>query len=229
MVSENASRFDFDEVADSYDDWYDTPTGGLYDRIEKRIVREWLPSPSGGKRLLEIGSGTGHWSRFFTQAGFQVVGIDCSRRMLLAASAQRIPGATFLFADARAVPFASGLFDVTAAITTLEFVTEPERALSEMARCTRPGGTLIIGALNRDSSLGIRRRRNPSPIFKNTGMLTVRWITKHLAVFGRSHVRTVAFSRPRLGIGPVEWVARKTRLPWGDFIIAACRVGVRSD
>jgi len=219
------SSFDFDDVADAYDAWYNTSTGSLYDRIEKRAVEEWMPPPSGGDRLLEVGSGTGHWSRFFARAGFRVTGLDCAPGMVRAARAKRIEGTTFLIADAMEIPFASGSFDVTVAITTLEFVTQPDRALSEMARCTRRGGTLIVGALNRNSILGIRRRRRPSPIFEGIGMLTVEWIREHLAAYGRPHVRTVAYSWPRLGARSIEWVGRKAHLPWGDFIVAACRVG----
>jgi ubiquinone/menaquinone biosynthesis C-methylase UbiE len=224
MLPQPGSRFDFDRVADSYDAWYDTPAGILYDRIEKRAVAECLPPPSRGDRLLEVGAGTGHWSRFFSAAGFRVFGIDLSRRMTRVAGSQRAPGTVFLVGDARSVPFASRTFDLTAAITLLEFVTEPEQVLSEMARCTRPGGTILVGALNRNSLLGIRRRLRPSPIFANAEMPTVGWIRKHLAAYGTVKVGTVAFSWPRPGARPLEWAGRKARLPWGDFIVASCRL-----
>jgi len=44
-------------------------------------------------------------------------------------------------ADDSSLSFADGSFDVMAAITVLEFLCDPERALQEMVRCThRPGG-----------------------------------------------------------------------------------------
>jgi len=51
----------FDEMADNYDRWYETPVGAAVDRMEKRAFLRVL-EPKVGERLLEVGSGTGHWS-----------------------------------------------------------------------------------------------------------------------------------------------------------------------
>ena len=39
--------FDFGSIALSYDAWYDTDEGRLYDRLEKRAVERLLHSPAG--------------------------------------------------------------------------------------------------------------------------------------------------------------------------------------
>lgn len=46
MATGSGSRIDYDPIADSYGGWYETPTGALYDRIEKQAVGEFMPSGS---------------------------------------------------------------------------------------------------------------------------------------------------------------------------------------
>ena len=80
--SEKSARFDFDSVADTYDKWYDTAEGAMYDRLEKKALSRYLPQNAQGMKLLEIGCGTGHWSQFFSEHGFEVTGVDVSGRMI---------------------------------------------------------------------------------------------------------------------------------------------------
>ena len=51
---------------------------------------------------------------------------------------------TFEVADAMALPWADDSFDVVHAHQVLQHVPEPVRALREMARVTRPGGTVAV-------------------------------------------------------------------------------------
>ncbi len=46
------------------------------------------------------------------------------------------------------LPFLTGSFDVTLALTVLEFVSDPYAMLAEMWRVLQPGGRLVIGVLN---------------------------------------------------------------------------------
>ena len=64
---------------------------------------------------------------------------------------------TFEVADACDLPFEDGSFDVTACMATLEFIPEPAAAVREMARCTKSGGHILVGTLNRLSPLNRRR------------------------------------------------------------------------
>ena len=84
-----ASRFDFDMVAGSYDSWYAGRRAACYDRLEKKLIASLLPADGEGKKLLEIGCRTGHWSGFFSEYGFEVTGLDISERMINAALQKR--------------------------------------------------------------------------------------------------------------------------------------------
>lgn len=224
IVAAAGSRIDYEPFADSYDRWYEDPAGARYDRLEKEAIEAFLPPAAEGDRLLEVGSGTGHWSSFLVEQGFRVVGLDISPAMVRVAQSKSIRRARFLVADGGRIPFADGIFDVVAAITVLEFVRDPDRVLEEMARCTRRGGVLIIGALNRRSLLGLRRRLRPSRLFAEAEMFTVGELLDLLRGCGPASARSIAFGWPLWAAPILEWVGRKSRLPWGDFIVARCRV-----
>ena len=77
---------------------------------------------------------------------------------------------------AEALQFQDGTFDVALAVTSLCFVQDARRAVSEMARVLRPGGRLVIGELGRRSLWTAQRRIRTSlgdPIWRAIKFRTV--------------------------------------------------------
>ncbi|MGC9327733.1 MAG: class I SAM-dependent methyltransferase [Candidatus Hinthialibacter sp.] len=142
------SLFDFGPLAETYEDWYNTPWGQENDFVQQQDALEILRQAPRGGRLLDVGCGAGHWSRFFHSLGYEVHGVDFSTQMIRTAKTTA-PECTFSVGDACALPFRTASFDMAASMAALEFMTAPETALQEMARCVKPGGRLIIGTLNR--------------------------------------------------------------------------------
>ena len=66
----------------------------------------------------------------------------------------------YIEGDALALPFADNSFDYCSAITSLCFVTEPEKEISEMLRVSRNG--VILGLLNRHSLLHYKKEHSTS-------------------------------------------------------------------
>jgi len=130
-TADKLSRFDFDVVADAYDQWYETDEGAMYDRLERKVISRFLRQNVQVMKLLEVGCGTGHWSQFFSDCGFEVTGVDISERMIKIAQSKNMANASFQLADGHSLPFEDKSFDVTAAITTLEFVRDAELVLRE--------------------------------------------------------------------------------------------------
>jgi SAM-dependent methyltransferase len=97
-----------------------------------------------GRDVLEVGAGAGQCSRWLTAQGARAVATDVSAGMLRAG--RRLDAATgvvtpALQADARALPFAAGSFDVVfTAFGALPFVPDTARVHAEVARVLRPGG-----------------------------------------------------------------------------------------
>ena len=224
MAELTSSRFDFDRIAPRYDAWYRTPRGMMYDRLEKRAMDRLLPPPSSGGRLLEVGCGTGHWSEYFLQRGFEVRGVDVSEPMVTIARQRKI-AADFGVADAMRLPLADESFDVAAAITVLEFVTDASRVVSEMARCVRKnGGTLIIGALNRLSANNQRKQRQANSMYASARMLSPSEMDALLTPFGEPTVRVAGFvpqTDRTVWLSPLlEWIGGLTRGERGAFLAA---------
>ncbi|GAI58552.1 unnamed protein product, partial [marine sediment metagenome] len=96
----SSESFDFASLAKDYDLWYQTPEGKMYDQAEKSTVLKLLRPAKPGDRLLDVGCGTGHWSRVFADQGYEVTGIDICPEMSEVARSRDYPGCYFEIADA---------------------------------------------------------------------------------------------------------------------------------
>jgi len=211
----NASRFDFDCVADSYDSWYAGRRGAMYDRLEKRLIANFLPTETEGKRLLEIGCGTGHWSRFFNQYGFEVTGLDISEGMINIARQKGIPNVSFHMGDGHSLPFQDSTFDMTAAITTLEFVHDAEVVIREMIRCTRKPGRMLLGMLNGLATVNQQRQRqnHPENPYTAARLFSPVEVRKFLEPYGQVEITVGGFVPTQNWLIPLApWIDRIARM-----------------
>lgn len=149
---------------EDYDAWYTSRRGAWIGQQEFALLLRLL-KPDAGASLLEVGCGTGYFSRRFARAGLRVTGIDPDPAMLDFAR-QQDGWLDYFSADARRLPFAAGSFDYCAAITSLCFISDPRQALSEMWRVCRLG--VLLGVLNRHSLLRYQKQYSP-------GYAGVRW------------------------------------------------------
>jgi SAM-dependent methyltransferase len=212
----------FDErVAAHYEAWYETPAGQWADELEKAVLG-WLlqgfPRPGSA---LEVGCGTGHFSRWLmSDQRLAVVGLDLSAGML--AEARALDSVPLVRGDAQRLPFADSAFDLIALITTLEFLEHPHEALAEALRVTRRG--VVLGVLNRWSLLGLQRwlaglfRRTVYDAAHFYGVGELKRLLRSVAG-GKARVvwRTTLFPR--------GWPWSQAGLPWGGFIGMALIVG----
>lgn len=113
-------------------------------RHAEQMLRRVKIAP--GARYLDVGCGNGaaaiHLARRF---GLDVTGVDADSEQIVAASAaaRDLPGAQFLVADARRLPFPPGSFSIVATNKTTHHIPDWEPAFLEMARVLAPGGHLI--------------------------------------------------------------------------------------
>ena len=108
--------------------------------------------------MLEIGCGTGHFTRWLAARGCAAIGLDRSPAMLREARTL-VGGTPLVLADAQRLPLRDGAVDVSALVTTLEFLERPERALKESVRVSKRGLVLVV--LNRWSLGAFSRRWGP--------------------------------------------------------------------
>lgn len=128
----------FDDYADRYDAWYDSPNGRALLATEVECIRPLVePFP---KPYLEVGVGTG---RFAEALGIEY-GLDPSVQAL--EKAQR-RGINTVLAIGESIPFKDACFGATLLAFTLCFVSDPHKVLQEVRRVLVPGGGLILGLL----------------------------------------------------------------------------------
>jgi len=210
-----------EEIAAHYEAWYKTPQGRQADQEEKQLLRWLMGAFPGARTVLEVGCGTGHFTRWLRDEGFRAVGLDLSAPML--AQARALDGLPLVQGDAHRLPFADDAVDLVMLITTLEFLARPREALAEALRVARRG--LVLGVLNRWSPLGLERR--VKSLFRPSVYSAARfysvWELQRL-------VRSVAGPQAsiiwRTTIFPWGIPRRPSPLPWGGFIgMAALKEG----
>jgi SAM-dependent methyltransferase len=114
---------------------------GRWSRLVAREFIAWLGVSKDG-RWVDVGCGSGALTETVLASAqpTSVTGIDASEGFV-AHARQRIGDerAAFRVADAQALPFADGEFDVAVSGLMLNFLPHPETGVAEMARVTRPG------------------------------------------------------------------------------------------
>ena len=141
-----------------YEAWYHTVRGKWIAGIEWKLLLN-LMRPDKDATLLDVGCGTGYFSRLFAKAGLQVSALDPDWSALTYAR-QQDGEIDYLQANALSLPFTNDSFDYVSAITSLCFVEPPQQALQEMWQVTRRG--LVLGFLNKYSLLYWQKRYSNS-------------------------------------------------------------------
>jgi SAM-dependent methyltransferase len=132
------------------------PYVGRWSRLVAPRFLQWL---AGGRSSTwcDVGCGTGALAHAIlaTEQPTRVLGVDPSEDYL-AAARRAAPGLPFDAAvgTATAIPAPDGEFDRTVSALVLNFVPEPDEALAEMRRITRPGG--LVGGYVWDYAEGMQ-------------------------------------------------------------------------
>jgi ubiquinone/menaquinone biosynthesis C-methylase UbiE len=178
-------KFDFNKEAEQYDNYYNTDFGIKVDAVEKRIVQKHLEK-IGEREALEIGCGTGHWTMFFSDRGFQITAIDLAEEMLKKAIDKNIPGAVFTQMDAENLMFGNESVKNIFTIATAEFTDNKQKFFDEAYRVLKRNGYFLIGALNENSPMG--KNKSQDHVFKNAEFFTYDSLKKYLNRFGHADI-----------------------------------------
>ncbi|MGD9788244.1 MAG: class I SAM-dependent methyltransferase [Sulfuricellaceae bacterium] len=203
-----------------YDAWYGTPRGHWIGRQEFTLILRKL-GPAQGETLLDVGCGTGWFTRAFAAAGLAATGLDVNLESLAYAHERGGTGITWVAGDGERLPFQDGCFDCAVSIATLCFVPHERAALAEILRVTRR--RFAVGWLNRASLLYRQKgRHGGSGAYRGA-----RWHTagEIRALFDGLPVRNLTL-RSAIFLpdgGPTARVLERllpSRLPWGSLLVA---------
>jgi ubiquinone/menaquinone biosynthesis C-methylase UbiE len=143
---------------------YDS-TAHTYDRRYKEIqCRKYRNFGSKFKKVgitLDVGCGTGLLLCMLGNRAGHIVGVDISTAMLRIASKNLRKGSvsgSLIRADAESLPFRGNVFANVASVTVLQNLTEPNRAISEIARVAVCGAQIALTCLGRKHSTAWLRK-----------------------------------------------------------------------
>lgn len=212
MVARRRSRAEafFDRQAESWDE--------LRAQLVAEAAALWslVPLLPRGLAVADIGTGTGGMLPYLAEIAERIVAVDLSTQMLRRARARAkslgIDNVEFVKADLEALPLADDCVDAAFAALVLHHAETPQRALSEMARIVRPGGTLVVTDLCAHGHEWLREEHGD--VWLGFGRDE---ITSHMTRAGFLDVRYRVVSRAdvmgRAPTGPLELFVVSGRVP----------------
>ena len=182
--------FDFKD-AGAYDAWFSKAKNQYCLSLEINLMMRLL-APEKGRRILDIGCGTGISLEPLLDKGLSLTGIDSSPYMLDLASKKLGSSVDLHKGLGEDLPFDDNSFDAAFFFTSLEFMDRPAKAIEEACRVAKD--RVVICALNRYAPLNMARRLKGffvSGIYTHANFFSI-WELKQL-LFGM------------LGNVPVKW------------------------
>ena len=209
----------------AYEAWYHRPRGRWIGATEFALLMRLLPGQIDGginRRLLDVGCGTGYFTRRFSATGLQTMGLDPDEAAVAYALKQNTKkqdtGIIYLQGTAESLPFTDNSFDYCSAITSLCFVAEPAKALGEMWRVAQRG--VLLGLLNRRSLL--YRKKRGQGAYRGARWDTLENVSEWIETL--SPMPTAVKSMTGVFIPSAGMMAQRlerllpSSLPWGSFL-----------
>lgn len=204
--------------AASYETWYTTPRGRWVAETEFALLLKLLDLPPGAS-VLDLGCGTGQFTRRLAQTGYTATGVDTDPERILYAWQHRTGAETYQVGNGTLLDFPDKHFDAVVAVTSLCFVMDEMAFLREMQRVARK--RIVLGLLNRNSLLYLQK-------CDRGGYRGAHWhsLTEAQALLGKLNVKDVRHASAIFlpsGDGLAQAVERvlPARLPLGAFLALA--------
>jgi ubiquinone/menaquinone biosynthesis C-methylase UbiE len=238
-------------------------TRAFYERVDRNRYQEYAPwmrsvmefDRFSGQRLLEVGFGMGTDLFQFAAAGAIVSGVDLSpEHIRIAQKRFALYGlaADLRLADAEQLPFEDESFDAVYTFGVIHHTPDTQKAVDEIYRVLKPGGTAIIGVYHRNSAfffvsvvlesyllrlrflresfrrtlsrIEVRQHSDACPLVK---VYTRRSLRRMLDRFAEVRIACVQLSRSDFGLFRRLVPARLVALPalqrrFGWHLVATC-------
>jgi ubiquinone/menaquinone biosynthesis C-methylase UbiE len=147
------SREFYERDAETYEQSRFRSPGGRCSDARQGALLEEAVADWRGKRVLEVGCGTGRITTRLAEWGADLTALDIAEAMLRQVRAKfgrpgsgRVPA--FVQGSALELPFSDNSFEVVVSINVLSHVPQMRKVIAEMARVLAPGGSLLVNFTN---------------------------------------------------------------------------------
>lgn len=190
----------FDQVSTHYDRTNAVLSVGNAALWRVATTRAVAPQP--GERILDVAAGTGTSSVALTRTGAHVVAADFSEGMIRVGRQRQAgnPNVEFVQADATALPFGDNEFDAVTISFGLRNIVQPQKALAEFYRVTKPGGRVVICEFSTP----------PVPLIRTSYFAYLRHVMPAVVKLASSNAEAYDY----LGESIAAWPDQKTLSGW---------------
>ena len=110
--------------------------------LAERVRR--LVQLTGDERALDVGAGAGALAFALAPHVREVVAVEIDEELAARAREDAPANVEVIVADGEHLPFDNASFDFVGTLRTLHHTPRPELLVAELARVTRPGGTILV-------------------------------------------------------------------------------------
>lgn len=172
-------HFDDEAASGRWAQLYDVADGLTYHfHIRRQRVMEMLPDKLGD--VADLGCGPGVMVPLILERGGTFLGVDMSPEMIKEANAKYgdLPNVSFHVGNIEALDLPDESVDQVICMGVIEYLASPRKAMAEIGRILRPGGTAVVSV-----SKKYHTDRLAAPL-----TAPVRWVARRLGATGSGQV-----------------------------------------
>lgn len=199
----------------AYDAWYNSQYNKSAVYHQSQLLLNLL-KPESGDSIIDIGCGTGETLKMLSaRQGLQLTGLDPSPYMLDFACQKNGDRVDLHRGFAEDLPFDDNSFNHACLITTLEYVSDPQKAIEEAARVAKD--RLFIAVMNSYAIISMQKKLKgvfEESMFRRAHLFSI-WELKNIV---KEIIGSVPLSWRTLTFFPLVSVPVVQKNPFGSYL-----------
>ena len=176
-----------------------------------------LAAPRADERVLDVGCGPGLLARAFGPRVAGFLGVDVTPAMLMKAreiaAREGLSHARFVVGHAGRLPVGTGRMDLVVTRLALHHMSDPDGAIREIARATRPGGRLACFDIAASEDPGAAAHQERVERLRDASHARTLAPSELLGLLGRAGLEVERLEMLTHRIDVDDWIARAEQSP----------------